>query len=93
MSSPQTLSEADRRLVAGWAADCAERVLGLFEAEAPPVRRWRARRRGADSRRRCCRPVCRAGRRRVPYGCTRTRGCGVCREGSQHRGTQPATSR
>ena len=34
MVSPQTLSEADRRLVAGWAADCAERVLGLFEAEA-----------------------------------------------------------
>ncbi len=31
--SPQTLSEADRRLVAAWAADCAERVLGLFEAE------------------------------------------------------------
>ena len=35
MGSPQTLSEADRRVVAGWAADCAERVLGLFEAEAP----------------------------------------------------------
>ncbi len=35
MGSPQTLSEADRRLVAAWAADCAERVLGLFEAEAP----------------------------------------------------------
>lgn len=35
MTSPQTLSEADRRLVAAWAADCAERVLGVFEAEAP----------------------------------------------------------
>lgn len=35
MASPQTLSEADRRLVATWAADCAERVLHLFEAEAP----------------------------------------------------------
>lgn len=35
MGSPQTLSEAERRLVAAWAADCAERVLGLFEAEAP----------------------------------------------------------
>ena len=35
MGSPQTLSEADRRLVAAWAADCAERVLGVFEAEAP----------------------------------------------------------
>ena len=35
VSSPQTLSEADRRIVAVWAADCAERVLGLFEAEAP----------------------------------------------------------
>ena len=35
MGSPQTLSEADRRTVALWAADCAERVLPLFEAEAP----------------------------------------------------------
>ena len=35
MSSPQTLSEADRRLLAAWAADCVERVLPLFEAEAP----------------------------------------------------------
>lgn len=33
--SPQTLSEDDRRTVAVWAADCAERVLGLFELEAP----------------------------------------------------------
>jgi len=33
--SPQTLTEAERRNVAVWAADCAERVLGLFEAEAP----------------------------------------------------------
>ncbi|WP_243075400.1 putative immunity protein [Microbacterium sp. SS28] len=35
MPSPQSLSEEDRRLVAAWAADCAERVLPLFEAEAP----------------------------------------------------------
>ena len=35
MVSPQALSEVDRRTVAGWAADCAERVLPLFEAEAP----------------------------------------------------------
>ena len=35
MGSPQTLSEADRRIVAGWAADCAERVLHLFEVELP----------------------------------------------------------
>ena len=35
MVSPQALSEADRRLVAAWAADCAERVLAAFEAEAP----------------------------------------------------------
>lgn len=34
MPSPQSLSEADRRLVAAWAANCAERVLPLFEAEA-----------------------------------------------------------
>jgi len=33
--SPQTLSETDRRLVAAWAADCVEHVLGLFEAESP----------------------------------------------------------
>jgi hypothetical protein len=31
--SSQSLSEADRRVVAAWAADCADRVLGLFEAE------------------------------------------------------------
>jgi immunity protein 5 of polymorphic toxin system len=42
MRSPQTLSETDRRLVAAWAADCAERVLGLFEAEAPDDDRPRA---------------------------------------------------
>lgn len=42
MRSPQTLSEAERRLVAAWAADCAERVLGLFEAEAPDDDRPRA---------------------------------------------------
>ena len=35
MASPQTLSEPDRRLVAAWAADCAEQVLWIFEAEAP----------------------------------------------------------
>lgn len=40
--SPQTLSEADRRLVAAWAADCVERVLGLFESEAPGDDRPRA---------------------------------------------------
>lgn len=33
VTSRQTLSEADRRLVAAWAADCAERVLPIFEAE------------------------------------------------------------
>src|SRR6059058_2019279 len=35
MPSPQTLSDSERRCVALWAADCAERVLPLFEAEAP----------------------------------------------------------
>jgi len=35
VASPQSLSDGDRRLVAAWAADCAERVLPLFEAEAP----------------------------------------------------------
>lgn len=33
--SPQTLSDSDRRLVAAWAADCAERVVHLFDAEVP----------------------------------------------------------
>lgn len=42
MKSPQTLSEFDRRLVAAWAADCAERVLSLFEAERPGDGRPRA---------------------------------------------------
>ncbi|MGH6612765.1 putative immunity protein [Sphingomonas sp.] len=35
VKSLQALSESDRRLVAAWAADCAERVLWLFEAERP----------------------------------------------------------
>jgi hypothetical protein len=35
MPSPQSLSEADRRIAAAWAANCAERVLVLFETEAP----------------------------------------------------------
>jgi immunity protein 5 of polymorphic toxin system len=41
MLSPQTLSESDRRVVAAWAADCAERVLVLFEQEAPDDHRAR----------------------------------------------------
>jgi hypothetical protein len=32
---PLTLSEEDRRVVAVWAADCAERVLPIFEVAAP----------------------------------------------------------
>lgn len=39
--SPQSLTEEDRRLVAGWAADCAEHVLHLFEADAPDDARAR----------------------------------------------------
>lgn len=35
MASPQTLDDDDRRVLALWAADCAARVLPLFEAEAP----------------------------------------------------------
>jgi hypothetical protein len=42
MGSPQSLSEADRRVVAAWAADCAEHVLAIFEAEAPADDRPRA---------------------------------------------------
>lgn len=41
MTSPQALNEADRRAVSAWAADCAERVVYLFEAEAPSDRRPR----------------------------------------------------
>jgi hypothetical protein len=40
--SPQTLSAADRRLAAAWAADCAERALDVFEAAAPDDGRSRA---------------------------------------------------
>lgn len=42
MPSPQSLSEADRRIVAAWAADCAEHVLPLFRAELPDDDRPRA---------------------------------------------------
>lgn len=42
MRSRQTLSEGERRLVAAWAADCAERVLSVFLAEAPDDDRPRA---------------------------------------------------
>ncbi|WP_445292618.1 putative immunity protein [Ciceribacter sp. T2.26MG-112.2] len=41
-NSVQTLSEFDRRLVAGWAAMCAERVLWVFETESPRDSRPRA---------------------------------------------------
>ena len=41
MGSPQTLTEGERRLVAAWAADCAERVLWVFEAAAPEDHRPR----------------------------------------------------
>jgi hypothetical protein len=35
VASPQALSEAERRAVAAWAADCAARVLPIFESDAP----------------------------------------------------------
>jgi hypothetical protein len=35
MESPQSLTEAERRVVATWAADCAEHVLPVFHAEVP----------------------------------------------------------
>jgi hypothetical protein len=41
MGSSQALTVDDRRIVAAWAADCAERVLWLFETEAPEDRRPR----------------------------------------------------
>ena len=39
--SPQTLSLEDRRLLAGWAADCAEHVLALHSSDLPADRRVR----------------------------------------------------
>lgn len=41
MASIQTLSDADRRVLARWAAACAERVLPLFDADAGAVREIR----------------------------------------------------
>ena len=41
MPSPQSLDDTDRRLVAAWAVECAERVLPLFEAEQPDDQRPR----------------------------------------------------
>lgn len=35
MVSPQALSETERRIVATWAATCADRWLPVFESEAP----------------------------------------------------------
>ena len=40
--SPQTLSVDDRRIVASWAADCAEHVLVIFEDAVPDDSRVRA---------------------------------------------------
>ena len=41
VGSPQALSDSDRRVVAAWAADCAERVLDIFETDAPGDERLR----------------------------------------------------
>jgi hypothetical protein len=41
MGSAQTLDLGDRRILAAWAADCAERVLPLFERHAPEDHRPR----------------------------------------------------
>lgn len=40
--SPQTLSVDDRRILAAWAADCADHVLAIFEEAAPDDDRVRA---------------------------------------------------
>lgn len=40
--SPQTLSVEDRRIVASWAADCAEHVVAIFESAVPNDARVRA---------------------------------------------------
>lgn len=41
-SSPQTLRLEERRVVSSWAADCAERVLAIFEVAVPGDARVRA---------------------------------------------------
>lgn len=41
-TSPQTLSADDRRVVASWAADCAEHVLAIYEDAVPGDPRVRA---------------------------------------------------
>jgi hypothetical protein len=41
-TSPQALSVDDRRVVAAWAADCAEHVLNLYETAVPDDTRVRA---------------------------------------------------
>lgn len=40
--SPQTLDEADRRIVAAWASDCVEHVLAIFESRVPGSEQPRA---------------------------------------------------
>lgn len=52
-----TLSETDRRALIPWAADCAERVLFLFEAEASGDPRPRQALEGARAFARGCRKV------------------------------------
>jgi hypothetical protein len=87
VTSPQTLREEDRRVVAGWAADCAERVLPLFEAEAPDddrprllIARARAVARGelgtADEIRRRFRGGVEAGAVRAPAAAAAARAAG-----------------
>lgn len=41
MTSSQTLSEADRRVLAGWAATCAERALPLLDTQGDADRKVR----------------------------------------------------
>jgi hypothetical protein len=53
-----TLTEDDRRALAVWAADCAERTLALFEGQAPDDTRPRA---AVDGLRAFARGECRIG--------------------------------
>jgi hypothetical protein len=61
-SGALTLSEDDRRVLAVWAADCAERTLALFEAHAPSDTRPRE---AIDGVRAFARGVMRIGRVRA----------------------------
>ena len=68
-----TLTDSDHRLLAEWAADCAEHVLPLFEAVQPADTRDRAkqsskRELGYGARSRCLKPARQPATRKPLHG-------------------------